>query len=169
MLDIAQQLGSRSTEGIAWTRLGQDLMGLENFERAETSYKKALVIQRELGQDHWAAETLVGLVDVALQKGDVERVQEYVDEIIEIIEAHDTVGMREPFNVYLTCYRALESLQEARAQNVLERAYRDLQTIAGKISDEEMRRSFLYDVVTHSEIMDAWNSVDNKPNLDALK
>jgi tetratricopeptide (TPR) repeat protein len=154
MLDMAQQLGSRSAEGIAWARLGQDLVGLGRLEEAAASFEKALACQRELGQLHWAAETLAGLVSVALARGQVESRRESVEEILSLLETQGTVGMREPFVVYLTCYQALESLADRRALDVLQGAYQALQTITERITDEEMRRSFLSDVSAHAEIME---------------
>jgi predicted ATPase/DNA-binding SARP family transcriptional activator len=152
MLVLAQDLGSRSAEGIAWARLGQDLAGIGRLEEAEDSFEKALACQRELGLLHWAAETLAGLVSVALARGEVESRRESVEEILSILETHGTVGMREPFVVYLICLQALESLADKRAEDVLQDACHSLQTIAEKITDGEMRRSFMSDVLAHAEL-----------------
>jgi hypothetical protein len=45
---------------------------------------------------------------------------------------------------------------DPRAQDILRAAYHLLQEWAARISDEEMRRSFLENVAAHREIIEAW-------------
>ena len=159
MLDIACQLGSRSTEGIAHARIGQDLLGQRRFAEAEDSFRKGLAIQQELGQDHWAAETMAGLLNISLEKGKVSEEHECIDQILVLLETRGTVGMREPFVVYLICFRALHLLSDKRAYEVLRIAHQALQFTAKKITDDKMRRSFLSNVAAHAEIAEEWKAL----------
>jgi hypothetical protein len=66
---------------------------------------------------------------------------------------HPLDGTREPFRIYLTCYRVLRANHDPRAKELLETAHHTLQERAAGIADEEQRRSFLENVPPHREIL----------------
>jgi hypothetical protein len=65
-------------------------------------------------------------------------------------------GTAEPFRVYLTCYRVLRAVGDLSASKTLGKAYHLLQEQATRISDEDLRRSFLENVAAHREIVEEW-------------
>jgi predicted ATPase len=164
---IAQDLGDRRTQGYALTNLGHALVGLGRLVEAADAYRQALGLRRELGQSNLAMEPLAGLARVSLAQGDLP--QRQVEEILSHLEnqtpstalrlrsgqgsGHGLDGTDEPFWVYLTCYRVLCANQDPRAEAILGTAHSLLQEQAAKISDEELRRSFLENVATHREVM----------------
>jgi predicted ATPase len=152
-LVAAQNLGDRDIQGHALTHLGHALTGLDHLAKAAEAYQQALDIRRELGQPHLATEPLAGLARVSVAQGDLTQAQAHVEEILAYLETGTLGGTNEPFRVYLTCYRVLRANQAPRAQAVLNTAYNLLQERAAKISDEELRRSFLENVAAHRQIV----------------
>jgi predicted ATPase len=152
-LHITQELGDRHFQGYALTFLGHALVGLGHLAEAAAAYQQALALRRELGQPNLAMEPLAGLARVSLTQGNLHQAQAHVEEILSYLESNTLDGTEEPFRVYLTCYRVLRANQDLRAQAILDTAYSLLQEQAAKISDEEMRHSFLENVAAHREVM----------------
>jgi len=150
---IAQEIGDRDMQGHCQTYLGHALAGLGHLAEAADAYGQALALRRELGQPNLAMEPLAGLARVSLAQGEVAQAQGRVDEILSHLESNTLDGTDEPFRVYLTCYRVLCANQDSRTQAILNTAHSLLQERAAKISDEEMRRSFLENVTAHREIL----------------
>jgi hypothetical protein len=100
-------------------------------------------------------ESLAGLARVSLAQGDASQAQALaqVEEILSYLETGTLDGTEEPFRIYLTCYRVLRASQDPRARTVLNTAHRLLGERTAKISDEELRRSFLDNVAVHREIV----------------
>jgi hypothetical protein len=103
-------------------------------------------------------ETLAGLARVALAQDDLSQAQAHVQEILNHLEEGTLDGTYEPFRVYLTCYRVLETDGDPRAGEILATAYDLLQERAAKIKDEAMRCSFLENVPAHRELVEVWKN-----------
>jgi len=146
-------------QGYAFTSLGHALVGLGRLAEATDAYRQALVLRHELGQHHMAMETLAGLANVSLVQGDLHQAQTQVDEILSYLDQGNSLGgTEEVCRIYLTCYHVLRANQDPRAKAFLDTTHCLLQERAAKISDEEMRRSFLENVTAHREIIKAWKS-----------
>lgn len=99
------------------------------------------------------AQEAVRLACVSIAQSDLARAQAHVEQILSHLESDTLDGTDEPFRVYLTCYRVLQASRDSRSQGVLNMAHSLLQEQAGKIADEEVRRSFLENVAAHREIL----------------
>jgi len=152
-LKLAQEVGDRPRQGMAWMMLGHALLGLERLEEAAEAYRESVALRHELGQPNLATEPLAGLARVALAQGDPMQAQAHVEEILSHLETGTLDGATAPFQIYLTCYRVLKASQDLRTQEILATAYDLLQERAARITDEEMRRSFLENVAAHREIV----------------
>lgn len=148
----AQDIENRYVQGFALTNLGHALAGLGRLREAAASYRQAVDIRRELAEHNMAMESLAGLVRVSIAQGDLTQAQAHVEEILNHLENNTLGGTDDPFRIYLTCYRVLHANQDPRAQTVLHTAYHLLQERAARITDEELRRSFLENVPAHREI-----------------
>jgi tetratricopeptide (TPR) repeat protein len=157
-LQMAQEIGDRAKEGIMWMKLGHALLGLGRLEKAAEAYQNSVALRRELGRPNLAMESLAGLARVALAQGDLAQAQAHAEEILRHLETGTLHGAIAPFEVYLTCYCVLKAGQDPRAQEVLATAHDRLQERAARITDEEMRHSFLENVVAHREIVRAWTN-----------
>jgi len=152
-LQILRKVGERHLEGYALTYLGHALAGLGRLTKAIEVYQQALDLRCQMGQHHLARESQSGLVRVFLAQGDLEQAQNHAEDMLTYLQNNTLDGVLEPFAVYLTCYHFLRTVQDPRALNILTTAYHLLQEQAAKISDEDMRRSFLENVAAHRDIL----------------
>jgi tetratricopeptide (TPR) repeat protein len=164
---IAQDIGNRHVQGYALTRLGHALEGLGRLAEATEAFQQALFLRRELNQSNLATEPLAGLARVALAQGDLPQARMHVAEILHHLETGSLDGADEPCQVYLTCYRVLCAAREdLSAQAILSKAHSLLQERAAKISDEELRHSFLEKVAVHRKIVEA---IRHSPSADRTR
>jgi hypothetical protein len=82
-----------------------------------------------------------------------------VEEMLGHLESGGLEGMRDLHNLYLVCYRILHANDDPRAGMVLDTAYRLLQEVAAKITDERLRHTFLENVPDHREIVREFNAL----------
>jgi tetratricopeptide (TPR) repeat protein len=155
---IGQQAGSPEIRASALTHVGHALVELGFLPEAVESYRQALSLHREGGRHHFAQEALAGLIRVALAQGHLIQAQAYADELLPQLKIERLYGAREPFRVYLTCYRLLLAGQDPRADTVLATAHHLLQERAANIEDERLRRSFLENMAAHREIVAEFHS-----------
>jgi tetratricopeptide (TPR) repeat protein len=155
-LEITHELGDRNSQAYLQTYLGHALVGLDRLAEAEEAYRQAIVLRGDFGQPHMAMEPLAGLARVSLAQNDLSQAQTYVAEILAFLEDNSLDGTDEPFRVYLTCYHVLHAGQDPRAKEILKTAYGLLQEQAVRISEGELRRSFLENIVAHREILNEW-------------
>jgi tetratricopeptide (TPR) repeat protein len=153
---MGQDAADPFVQAVALTGLGHARVGLGRLEEATDAYGEALAVHRESQEHYRANEPLAGLARIALAQGDRHQAQAHVEEILSYLETSTLDGALEPLRVYLTCYRALQANDDPRAHTILQEAHRFLQQLAGKISDEEERRSFLENVAAHRVIVIEW-------------
>lgn len=146
---IHAQVGDRPTLGYIHTHLGHGLAGLGRLDEAEAAYQRAVQLHEEMDQPNPKAETLAGLADLHLRRGDPAAACRAIAALIDDLLAGSLVGTLRPFRVYLLCYRALRAQGDERAGAVLGAGQGLLHEAAAKISDPEQRRSFLQDVSFH--------------------
>lgn len=151
-LALARELGNRADQSYALTVLGHALTDLGRLPEATDAYQQAFDIRQALEQPKIAMEPLAGLARLALNQGDLNQAQAYVENILRHLEHHDLDGTEEPLRIYLTCYQVLRASQDPRADDILNAARHLLQTWAAEIDDETLRRSFLENVAAHREI-----------------
>jgi predicted ATPase len=153
---LAKELSSRPRQGYALTNLGHALAGLGRLPEAADAYRQAVALRRALGESGLVIESVAGLARVRLALGDQAQAQAHVQEILAYLDQDPTLyDLEEPLRVYLTCCQVLGA-QGSRAQEILQTAYDMLQQRADKITDAEMRHSFLSEVVVHREIVAAF-------------
>ncbi len=152
---IVREIGDRRLQADALVLLGHILVQLERLPEAAQAYRQAIDTRRELEQHHLITEPLAGLGNAALAQGDLEQAQSCIARVLDLLDERVQHGV-EALVTYWNCYRVLRAARDSRAGAVLDTAYRVLQEQAARISDEEMRRSFLERVPVHREIVGEW-------------
>ena len=156
-LDVGRQTGDPSSQAWAQTYAGHAAYGLGQWEAAAQAYRRALEIRRSLEQPDLATEPLAGLARLGLTRGDIAAAGAYIGEVLAHLDGGGSLhGTDEPLRVYLTCYMVLLAAGDPLAGEILDSAYRLLQERAAKISDPDMRRTFLENVPYHREILQSW-------------
>jgi class 3 adenylate cyclase/tetratricopeptide (TPR) repeat protein len=158
-LAIAQEVGARSEAGRALIVLGHALAQRGDLDAAALAYRQALDLRRDIGEHHLVIDTLAGLIRIALQQADMAQVRGYTDDIVAYLQQHPTLeGAVEPFGAYLACYEGLRALHDMSAREVLDAGYAQLQSVASRIGDAEMRGSFLTRVPANHDLAAAWEA-----------
>jgi len=160
-LQLAQEQAGQGLEvfGFSLICLGHVVAKLGRLDEACAAYGRGLDRLRQLGQSLFSMDALAGLARVHLAQNDLPHALVPVEEILCFLEEHALGGrflIHEPFRIYLTCYRVLLASGDPRAGDILEEAYRLLQTQAANLSDEEERGSFLEKVAANREIVREW-------------
>ncbi|MBN1876690.1 MAG: tetratricopeptide repeat protein [Anaerolineae bacterium] len=157
--ELAEAIGNRSLHATALTNLGHALTGLQQWAEATAAYQQAMTLRSELGEQHMAIESRAGLARVALLQDNVPQAQEHVAAILAYLDGGGSVdGMENPFQVYLICYQVLQASSEARASQILEQAFNQLQARTHKINPDS-RRPFLENVPAHRKLVQTYAQV----------
>ena len=152
-LSLSQKLHSPTTEGLAWSRIGQDLYGLGKFDESIAAFHAAMQIQTTLGQKIWRIESCAGKANALLDQNRPEEALALIETILPMLNDEALQGAREPFRIYWNCYRVLKTVQDPRSESVLTEARRELLQQAEAIPDDSLRASFLKNVPSHRRIL----------------
>jgi adenylate cyclase len=158
-LDLAQETGDRGLTADAMSHLGHYLEAFGQGEEAVATYEESMTLRREMGLVNATVEPQAGLARVCLAGGELDPAMGYVEDILSHLESGTLEGTEQPLLVYLTCYRVLQASDDPRAHQILDEGHRLLQEIAGKITDPELRRSFLENVAWHRELAQEYEQV----------
>ena len=151
----------RQSQAFALMVLGHTCRGLGQSAEAKAAYQESIKIRGETGQINLVMESRAGLAGVFLDEGNLDQAADHVNEILRHLEDSTLEGTEEPFKTTLTCYQVLQAKQDARAQKVLREAYEQLQAQATKIEDEELRHSFLHNVVANRGIVNEFETISS--------
>jgi predicted ATPase/DNA-binding SARP family transcriptional activator len=160
---IGQNIGSRLPQSAALILLGHTYVKLHQHMEAGDAYNRALALCDESGEQLLAAEARAGRALIVFARGDVEQAIGDVEAVLNVLVDNSHVGLDEPFYVYLACYHVLHAVGDARATSVLDAARSRLESYAASITDGAWRRSFLTNVTTHRQLIEASGSIDTLP------
>jgi tetratricopeptide (TPR) repeat protein len=146
---MAQELDGRASQARVLTVLGMIYESMGNLTAAEGAHRQALRFFTELGHTHLAAEPQAGLARIAALQGAHSEAQMHVEALLLALAEHHSIGLSEPFRIYLTCFQILNESHDPRASDILGLGQQRLRTYADHIADKETRRSFLENVATH--------------------
>ena len=103
---------------------------------------------------HLVVEPMDGLARIALSQGAMEKAVGHIEEILERTENCQKLdGLIDPFQPCLTCFQVLRVINDPRSSKILQDAHRQLQARADKISDGELRISYLENVASHRDLL----------------
>jgi tetratricopeptide (TPR) repeat protein len=157
-LELARQSNDRNAEAWALTYLGHGLLDSGTLSEAMKAYQAALILRNELDQSVLATEPEAGLARVALALGEQSEALTFVESIMSQLQRDSGLeGTDQLMRVYLSCYLALRSVNDARAPEVLNTAYRLLKKRADGIADPSARQLFLESIIFNKELMSIWN------------
>jgi predicted ATPase/Tfp pilus assembly protein PilF len=159
-LNIAREINERFIEARALLHLGRAFQALGEFEAAEECYREAMALHQTLRRKHTAWLPLVELVGLLHEEGRLEEAQAAVDEILAYLTEHPIEEVTdEPSEIYLPCYRVLQTRGDPRARKVLREAYEELQQRAARIGRSDLRRAFLEKVPGNRAIVEAYEAL----------
>jgi class 3 adenylate cyclase len=157
-LTLVREIQSPLYESAGLYRLGQSLLTAGRMAEAEGNFNAAFDLQRQLGLENRAMETLSGIARLHLEDGNPTRALHYVEEILKDLESQNLSGMEEPFRIYLICYQVLEANHDKRAPAILEAGYRFLLDRGDLIKEDRLRRMFLEKVPWNRKLIELWET-----------
>ncbi len=151
---ILTELGDRRTLGVACNNLAELHRLQGRSDLAQSRYEQALQLRRELKQTQRVVEDQAGLAQVALALGDSAQARALIAEILPVIDSDPALSSAvNPMRTLLSCYQILKKLEDPQAAPLLENTYHILQESAEKITDPDLRGSFLMNNPSHREII----------------
>jgi class 3 adenylate cyclase/predicted ATPase len=126
-------------------------------DQAKTQATQALEMRREMNLMLWATADLATLARAHLALGDTATALDYARQALSILHECGGQGPEYPQHDYFTCYQVLAAAQKRdKAREALQSAYDLLEAQANRISDEDLRRSFLEQVPQNRAIVEAY-------------
>ncbi len=158
-LPISRAIQHREGEAFLLNTLGRVQAAAGELAAAQETFENALALWRTLEASPYSLQAHAGLAEIALARGNPSQARRECEAIREFLNQHpQRAGDPCALAARLTCYHAARAADEPNASALLERAYAELQTRAGKISSAEFKRVFLENVPANAQIMREWNA-----------
>jgi len=158
-LELSRSIGDRSGEAWSFLYMGYAYLLLTNIPQAEASFQASIDIREELGQTGMKMESLGGLIQALLRKGEHAIALNEVEKIISLLLAGDMLeGTEEPLRIYYACYLVLQKAQDPRSQSVLHSAAQLLEAQVSKLRDERARQMYVENVPWRLAIQQEWRA-----------
>ncbi|MEM7534517.1 MAG: hypothetical protein AAF639_20210 [Chloroflexota bacterium] len=164
-MDLHDQVGATS-HLLGWVAHGYALLGNNEFEQARAIFEKVYAAIHP--QDNPFAEIIpqTALAEIAHAQGHRATALAHVEWILpHLADDPDDDDRREgleqivdQFRPHWVCYQVLVAMGDARADDVLQSSYAQLQAWADGIEDRVLRRSFLENVAVNRMIVEAVES-----------
>jgi hypothetical protein len=131
-------------EGQARNRVAHTLSALERWDDAYAAYAEALAVWESLQHPN-RFEAKAGRAVAAGQLARTDESLALAGEVVDCVATAGLQGLVEPVSLSLNCAAVLtETGQPDRARQVVQQAAAWVQMIAGRISDGEIRKSYLH-------------------------
>ncbi|MCB0204407.1 MAG: tetratricopeptide repeat protein [Anaerolineae bacterium] len=163
-LAIQQSIGGRRGAGFTLTHLGDSLAELGDMDAAGEAFQQALEIREALRANNpLSVDDLAGLARIALAGGRLDEARGHALAALDWLTRHGSGGVEFPAQAYLTAYETLSTTgnQEA-AFDALRRGHAYLVERASRISNSQLRISFLESNPHHRALLAAWAEVSEQ-------
>jgi tetratricopeptide (TPR) repeat protein len=139
----------RDRAGEAWSHfyIGHAYLLKNEISLAREAFSASVGIREELSQTNLLMEAQAGLVEAALQSGELSIAGQRADIILAHLSNHGTLdGTEEPLRIYLAVYQTLKRLKDPRARSILQNAKQILDAQVALLKDESSRIMYVQNV-----------------------
>lgn len=162
-LPLVRAIQHRAGEAFLLNTRGSVQVASGEFAAAQETFENALALWQMLEPSPYSLQAHAGLAEIALARGNFQQARRHCDAILEFLNQHpQRAGDPYALAALLTCYHIARTADEPNASALLERAYAELQIRADKISNAELKRSFLENVPANAQIVREWNELDSR-------
>jgi tetratricopeptide (TPR) repeat protein len=164
-LALTQSLDNKRLVSFFLSYLAVVHLQVGRLEQAVGQAYAALTLRNELGLRLYTTYDLSTLAATYLASGEVTRALEYAEQNLAILEECSGEGPELPERDYLVSYQVLVAAGQAeRAKATLQAGYEVVMGRADKITDPDLRQSFLERVAVNREIVAAYRQVLGNPS-----
>jgi class 3 adenylate cyclase/tetratricopeptide (TPR) repeat protein len=161
-VDIMKAKRSSADEVRALQHLGEAELVLGRYAQARNIFREAVTVAMARGDtDQYDAMSDVARASMALN--DVDSAMKEIQAVLSFVDGGGDLRVVNERLILLTCYQVLAKAKDERANDMLARAYANLQARAATISDPAMRHGFLNNVPAHRQIAAAWDTIQALP------
>lgn len=168
-LEILEQYARPKYLGQVLTQAGRAHYGLGDFENAEAKFMKAGENFAQIDQVNLQMEPRAGLADLYLVRNEPDAALTHAEQVLEHLESAASnaasnqieqagaisglEGTHDPFWIYLVCCRVLIQTNYSRSIALSKTARELIQLQAKRITDPDLRFSFLNNVRANQDIL----------------
>jgi class 3 adenylate cyclase/tetratricopeptide (TPR) repeat protein len=153
-LALARKQDDRYMVSYYLSHLATVSLGAKRLDQAVEHANTALAMRQELALTLWTTADLTTLAAVRLATGDTAQALDYVCKALDILDECGGEGPESPQQDYFACYQVLTAIGNREdAHAALESAYDLVMARADKITDPDLRQSFLTRVPVNREIV----------------
>ncbi|MHA2429232.1 MAG: tetratricopeptide repeat protein, partial [Candidatus Hermodarchaeia archaeon] len=161
---MGQALGEFEAIGDAFGR-GSSLLYLAlayehlgELTGAEKHFTRAREVFSEVGMVGLELDAIAGLARCTLTSGSHGEAQKFITELWDHLSHDGATGMEFPVLIYQTCAKVFESLGDSdKSKSALDAGYQTLMTQADKITNMELRQSYLDNVPENRALFEMWS------------
>ena len=157
----ARETGDKPLEGYVLNGLGLALVWGGRAREAIAPLREAIALRDDLGQPHLAVESHGFLAEALAAEGDVAGAASEAGMVLDFLVKGQLEEAEDLLRVLLAIYRALTAAGDERAAGVLDRAYRELQTLAAQL-DPQARQVYLENVPWNRAILALWHEKSSR-------
>ncbi|MCE7985518.1 MAG: hypothetical protein DYG89_30455 [Caldilinea sp. CFX5] len=150
-LALAQSLGRQAESAQAQIELGHVALAQQQWQRAESHYYAALSLTTTDRLSCQAAAQ-AGLAQVQWQQNRRDKARAWAEQCYQRLLTQAWETAYDALFAAVTCYQVLAAAHDARAHTILQQAYDWVAAQSLKISDENLRRSFLEKPPYHHQL-----------------
>ena len=151
----AQQSGNGLFEALALLYLGYVLIDGGEWSTAQACFAQSLDLQAAAPWSVGTADAHAGLATCLLTQGQKTAAIAQVDTVFDLLAQHGVGVASELFLVYWLCFQVLQTVADARALDVLQTAYAQMQACAAPLEDPTLRHAFLNNVAVNRALVRA--------------
>jgi tetratricopeptide (TPR) repeat protein len=132
--------------------------GVGDHKKAKANFEKSYEAFLNMDFKANASDSLAGISRCSLNLVQLDEAMQSAEELWSYLKKNGSSGMELPILSYLTCadvFREVEDTEKSAAAT--HEGYEVLMEMANKISDPDMRRSFLENVPEHRTMVEMWD------------
>ena len=132
--------------------------GVGDYTKAKADFEGGYEEFLEMDFKANAFDSLAGITRCSLNLGQLDEAKQCAKELWKYLEKTGSSGMELPILAYLTCADVFQEVGDGENYAAAtHEGYVVLMEMAGKISDPDMRRSFLENVPEHRTMVEMWD------------
>ena len=153
-LQLAEEAGSQSGKELCKWLIGRIYLSQGDFDKAEEAFNDS--VGNEKGYHQTSAYSnmyMASMADVALARDNKEHALEIINKLLKDgYELPSETDDKNRIEILFSSYRVFAANDDPRQETALKRAFDLIQIQAGKITDENLRKSYLENVAVNREI-----------------